>query len=230
MKIKNFTFAAVALMWASAAFAQTDNTFSFTDEQGNVIADGTEIIKADVVDDPFGATFINSGLWIKNNTDAVAHCAIKFEVTKCDSGSTQVCGIGSCYTNLVNGQPATGTFYAGIEGNGTPKGVKAGASIDLMAEWFPMSYGNCIVSYQLVHMKYNSETKQYDYVGDGEKVTINYTYADPAGVDEIAGGNVVETRYFDLNGREIAAPADGIFLKETKDNSGKTSVTKVVIK
>ena len=52
----------------------------------------------------------------------------------------------------------------------------------------------------------------------------------PSGINELAtGAQVIETRYFDLTGRELpTAPATGLYLQLATYSDGTTTATKVV--
>ena len=67
-----------------------------------------------------------------------------------------------------------------------------------------------------------------DEVNRSEVVYVNNPK--PSGINELASGaQVVNTRYFDLTGRELPkAPATGLYLQQATYSDGTTTVTKVV--
>lgn len=81
------------------------------------------------------------------------------------------------------------------------------------------------ISVQSVY-KYNGEWTTSDLVTldvqSGEETTS------PSGVNSISAAPVVSEVYYDLNGRKVANPAKGIFIKKATHADGKVVTTKVV--
>lgn len=77
----------------------------------------------------------------------------------------------------------------------------------------------------------------YDYNGQVTEsgiVTFNTETGEvdstPSGVEGLINNEVKSVMYYDLNGRRIANPEQGIFIKKSVNNDGKVSTKKVVVR
>lgn len=106
---------------ALPAMAQTDNTFVFTDAQGNELADGDTVV-ASVYD----ATNkqIKVPLGIKNISGKKAAGSLRVDLKKMPNGSFATCAFGNCSAN-----PAQSVARLDATGNYSEP--------DLNSEWKP---------------------------------------------------------------------------------------------
>ena len=167
---KLFTLCVLTLL-ATAASAQT---YVFTDKEGNVIEDGATIQRAEAEDDGFEGILVSSGLFVKNvgapNNYVVS---VEAQISKMDNGALQLCFPENCQT-----YSAIGSYEPNEKAT-----IEKDASKDIMSEWLPVAYGECVVTYTAkAHQKMgNTFLKKGTY-----SVTVNYIYADPAAIEDVA--------------------------------------------
>jgi len=230
------------VMGASATFAAIDETFVFTDASGNVIADGsiinvTEPTVKTETDPDFGTTttttYFESKLNVKNTSSEHFAAALNYTVQTKPAGSWQTCFLGSC--------KALDDSTIGIVQ------TKEAADFDpalepqpLQDEWFVEEgkYGTCTVLFQL--LAYNVvEKTAYGYTwysvttlkGKGPSVTVNYIYTDPAGINaNVADKKLNSVAYYDLSGRRVSAPKNGVYVKKMTYADGTVLTNKVSLK
>lgn len=228
---KTFTLA-ICLMASMASFAQTTaNSFAFQDAAGNAVADGAVLTRTEIIEDPFGKDCISSGLYVKNVSDTSAYLKIETVISQLPDGSEHsICYPGNCIT-----QYKTGTYESGTVG-----GEKKGCSSEMEAKWIPNGkYGTCTVTYTIKEYSYDGmepnedgiPVPTYSFIGNGPKVTVNYVNADPAGIDGTeAETAVASTVYYDLQGRIVAQPGKGLYIKKVKMAGGSAKTVKTVIR
>ena len=142
-----FVISIIIMMLGSlSAFADdVDETFQFMDKDGNIIADGTELVCDEAETDDWGGVLVRTGLFVKSNaTDdkvlAKVQCVIE-EIP--DNSSIQCCFPANC---MMFNQGA-GTYN---------NGPAAYGSSDFQTEWFPATddnyeyvEGQCKATFQL---------------------------------------------------------------------------------
>lgn len=212
---------------ATATYAQIDETFVFTKgDGGEIVADGSTIT---VVEEPDANGYIHSGLYVKNTKNDWEACSAEVTIEAMPSGQHQICFPANCVTHKK-----VGTYE-------TPEGdVDGNKSVDFQAEWITTAgnYGTCTVKYML--KTFDVEIKEilpgvtlpeYVFRANGPSVTVNYVYADLAGVnDNIAGKELKSVSYYDMSGREVAVPSDGVYIKKTVYADGTSQSGKVLVK
>lgn len=221
-------------MGYSASFAQLqtpiDHTFEFVNDSknGNIIENGTIINISNVETSDDGISirkFINSGLYVKNTTGEIAYGGLLITIENLPSGMLSHCWPSVCqnYTqdylaqngNVINRDPAR--VQPSTEGDQS-----------LQSEWYISEgqYGTCTVSYQF---KVYTIDKDFNYTpkGDGPKVTVNYIYSNPNGINSnVASKQLKSIAYFDLSGREVKNPVQGVFVKKLVYADGTTRTVK----
>lgn len=244
--MKNFTLLTVALLSvASLSFAQVDNSheldntisssqtgidgtvddftfdqtvdhsLEFVDKDGNIVADGS-VITRDEVEDPFGTgSQISSGLYAKNTTSGVVNFGFTTTIVSMPSGSFSHCYPGNCKNT---DSPASNSVDERKVGSvGTL--IKAGETASLQSEWYVSegNYGTTTVTYQFKIYEVDA-TFDYKLKGDGPKVTVNYVYKDPAGIEGVVADKTAQSQeFFDLNGRKVAKPVEGkVYVSKNK--------------
>ncbi|MCD8297363.1 MAG: hypothetical protein LUC88_07305 [Prevotella sp.] len=210
--------AATVFSLTAMADDEIDNTLQFVDEAGNVIDNGTTITRAEIEVDPFGDSFISSGLYVKNTTDAIAGVGMDVTISKMDNGSLSFCFPQSC------------TYHKTVETFSSDGYLEASELKDMTTEWYPSAYGDCVVTFKLKVMDYTEGSNgptNFSLKAYGPEVTVNFSYPDPAGINgvEISGTSEIVARYT-LQGQRISTPQRGLNIVKYAD--GRT--VKTIIK
>ncbi len=227
---KTFTLA-ICLMASMASFAQTTaNSFVFQDADGNAVADGAVLTRTEIIEEPMDS-YISAGLFVKNVSDGIAYLKIETAISQLPDGSEHsICYPGNCIRKSK------------ADTSETPEvgGEKAGTVKDMLTEWIPNGkYGTCTVTYTIKEYSYDGKVPNeqgipvdtYSFIGNGPKVTVNYVNADPAGIDGTeAETAVASTVYYDLQGRIVAQPGKGLYIKKVKMAGGSAKTVKTVIR
>lgn len=203
------------------AMAQTDlETFQFVDKDGKVVADGSEITvyEPETVN---GSLQINSGLFVKNTTGKDQAVGLDLNITNMDNGQFTCCFPSNCRDIFSAGNfvdvNTPGLFL-----------IEEGEQQTLMSEWKPAAYGKCQAVFQLkVYnvVELDIEGTKIPDVGDfkayGPKVTINFMYLDPTGVNGVVdNANAKVVNRYNAAGMRINSAVRGLNI-ETLSN-GKT--------
>ena len=210
-------FTLVMMMFAAGAsstFAQVDETFQFMDKDGNIIADGTELVCDEAETDDWGGVLVRTGLFVKSNaTDdkvlAKVQCVIE-EIP--DNSSIQCCFPANC---MMFNQGA-GTYN---------NGPAAYGSSDFQTEWFPATIengdeveyveGQCKASFQLFACTKKTFGSGYNEVA-GPTVKVQFIYKKHTGIDGV-WAEQLNSKCYDLQGRELqTAPERGIYIQNGK--------------
>lgn len=221
MKIKTLLAAAIMAVCGMNAMAQTDlETFQFVDKNGNVVADGSEITvyEPETVN---GSVQINSGLFVKNTTGKDQAVGLDLNITNMDNGQFSCCFPSNCKDIFSAGNfvdvNTPGLFL-----------IEEGEQHTLNSEWKPAAYGKCQAVFQLkVYnvVEQDIEGIKIPDVGDfkayGPKVTINFMYLDPTGVNGVVdNANAKVVNRYNAAGMRINSAVRGLNI-ETLSN-GKT--------
>ena len=227
MMKKMITLAAALFVGAMVVNADDiDHTFEFVDADGNVVADGSTLTLTKVVDDEFIGTYISSGLYVKNTTNATASVAADYTLSALDNGTLQI-----CFPTLCVAKTSTGS-YTTATGD-----LTAGEKRNLSAEWIFSASGTCVMT---IHLKVMKKSAEYPYpssvVAYGPKVTMNFVY-DPTGINSVSTDKTPTTNVYDATGKLVVAGADksaeerlgkGLYIYETMQNGKRVDVKKVV--
>lgn len=221
MKIKTLLATAIMAVCSMNAMAQTDlETFQFVDKDGKVVADGSEITvyEPETVN---GSVQINSGLFVKNTTGKDQAVGLDLNITNMDNGQFSCCFPSNCRDIFSAGNfvdvNTPGLFL-----------IEEGEQQTLMSEWKPAAYGKCQAVFQLkVYnvVERDIEGIKYSDIGDfkayGPKVTINFMYLDPTGVNGVVdNANAKVVNRYNAAGMRINSAVRGLNI-ETLSN-GKT--------
>lgn len=216
---KIFTFCLSLLVGCLAANAQlgtpVDETFQFTDFDGNVIPDGSRVTFNKIV----SGGIIYADIKIANNSETAAFHSLKGAVKSISNAEVQCCyaagGFGNCFRGAEGYTFETDKF-----------GGPVGLSEDIMTECYVKENSSCELELQI--MKYDNEgghagAKAYP----GPKITVYFTTDQEAGIDGVttAESNEIVARYT-LDGQKLAAPQKGINIVKYAD--GRTA--KVVVR
>ncbi len=193
---KLFTLLSFVLL-GTVAYAQ--DTYAFSDKDGNVYEDGVTIERNEAEDDGFGGIMVPSGLYAKNVNGGDYQISIVADITKLDNGSVMLCFPDLCkYYATTGKQTETGKIALSV-----------GEAKDMMTEWLPTAYGECSVTYTM-----NIKDGILD---KGQRtITVNYKYADPSGIDEVKGAKTTAGTYYNLSGQRVENPTKGLYIVNGK--------------
>ena len=222
---KLFTLS-LSFLLAAVANASVSTDVVFADADGNVYADGEVLVITDVEENIMGEASgdntyqINSGLYVYNTSESVQQVGLKYTVEEISRGSHSCCFPTLCVT-----MTSTGSF----ETDHTT--MKAGATKDMITEWYTAGEGNCTATYTLQLYSYDSSTKSYTYLGEGNTITVQYVYSSSTGIKTVsADSGVLSTEYYDITGRKTSNPSHGVFIKKTRLADGTTKAQKIILK
>ncbi|MCD8202976.1 MAG: hypothetical protein LUD48_04985 [Prevotella sp.] len=213
-----FLMVVAASVFTLTAMAEDeiDSSFQFVDEEGNVIDNGSTITRTEITDDGFQDPFISSGLYVKNTTDANVGVAMDVTISKMDNGQMNFCFPMSCtYHYSAETFSSDGYF------------LEASELKDMMTEWFPLAYGECIATFKLKVMDYTEGRfgpTDFVFKAYGPEVTVNFSYPDPAGINgvKVSDSSGIVARYT-LQGQRISTPQRGVNIVKYAD--GRTVKT-----
>lgn len=241
---------AMLLAGAQFTFAQfttpTDHSIEFVTKDGTVVEDGSVLNLTEVEEDPSGDNFgmINSGLYIKNMTNGIVLCKVTNTAEYIPSGAIQFCFGGFCSTYPDNGSPIPGqtvtypvenyVFVRDVmpiktEAEAPYLGV---ADKDLQNEWFleEGKYGTARESIQ-IEIYVADASENVTFKAKGPKITVNFVYADPAGISgNTADKKLSSLTYYDLSGRKVSNPTNGVYVKKFVYADGTVNTEKVTVK
>lgn len=218
---KLFTLCILAIAGCISMNAQS---FSFVDENGNVIENGATLTMDKVGTTqsfdygPNGEFIIVEksivplgGVYVKNNSSQKKNCKIKYDVTTLPAGTSfAACCAGNC-SNIGN----VGSIEKeanDVEPNGT-------VDISSQTEWVPgEAAGTCTVKISI---------KGEGSLTTDSEITVNFVYSGSTSVNGIHNdvNNKVVARY-SIDGQLLNAPQKGINILKYADGR----IEKVIVK
>lgn len=235
---KFYTLTLMLFLCAASMFAQKCDFVNFVtvDADGKKtgeLKDGAVINVSNVTEDEFVGSFISAGLGIENITTSSKRVQISYKVTSLDNGYVQCCFPPSC----TNGE-STGTYYVpqlSKSGNHVNLSVlKKDKTQDIAAEWFFLKDGKATVTFT-VWVGTRSQTKT-DAEGDvfeveeGPSVTVNFTKSATGINSSVVTPAAAKTSYFDLTGRQVSVPTQGVYVEKQVLTDGTVKTQKVSVK
>lgn len=196
------------LMFGMVTMAQ--DTFAFSDKDGNVYEDGGTIVCSELEDDGFGGVMIPSGLYVKNvGAPDGWQVSIQADITRIDNGALQLCFPINCEMYTTTGKQKETAKTT----------ITAGEVKNLMTEWIPTDFGECTVTYT---------AKMYQTLfAKGERtITVNYKYASPTGIEQLDDTCAQKVAVYDLQGRQSSTLRHGLNMVRMNDGT----VRKVIVK
>lgn len=171
---KIFTLLTVLMTCGTIGWAQdVDNTFQFTDMEGNVVTDGSVITVNTTTKNESGELLMVVPLKVKNVSGEKAAVSMYEVIDQKPNGGWQTCAFGNC-------MQLTGTGYS-------PKNIMtADYHADIQTEWIPQegAYATWEATLQ-IHV-FNIVTKTMfgqvfesagdEIIGYGPKVTVRFEY------------------------------------------------------
>lgn len=184
-----------------------DKTFQFQNAQGQVIADGSTITCNQVVEDEFGDIQLPTGLFIKNIESDIFAGKVLMDLSHLPNGKFQCCAFGSC-------KSASSPNQCFISSSNV---MESGHVQDIQTEWIPdeKGYTSWSATLQIVNIEASkSKYGGYNYgdiIGYGPKITVNFVYADPTGINDIDDERDVQVvARYDANGAKLSSPGHGL--------------------
>lgn len=221
---KIFTFCLSLLVGCIAAHAQistpVDETIQFVDAEGNVIPNGTRVVRNTVIDG-----CIYADVFIANKSETAAFYKLTGTIKSISNAQAQCCHAptgqnGTCFP--LNNEGATFTTNAFA--------CPVDSVYDTLAEVFVGDNSSCEMELQLT--KYDVEIGEAGAMPGataypGPKITVFFTTDPAAGIDGVTTteSNEIVARYT-LDGQKLSAPQKGINIVKYAD--GRTA--KVMVK
>lgn len=221
---KIFTLFTSLLLLGAPAFAQEDDeeldeTFVFVDANGNTVADGT-VLNINTLNED-GQMVVP--LRVKNISGDKAAVSMWETIDGKPSGDWQTCAFGNCMIIRENAYSSKSI-------------VEADYLEDIQTEWIPEeeAYASWTATLQIhvfniaqkVTFGQSTDVPGDVIIGYGPKVTVNFTYADPAGIDDAQRTTAQARSYYSADGRRLPAARKGLNIVRTADGS----VRKVLMK
>lgn len=201
-------------------------SFSFVDENGNVIENGATLTMdkvGSIQDIVYGSEYPNGyiivekptvplgGVYVKNNSSQKKNCKIKYDVTTLPAGTSfAACCAGNC-SNIGN--------VGSIEKEANDVDPNGTVDISSQTEWVPgEAAGTCVVKLSI---------KGEGSLTTDSEITVNFVYSGSTSVNGIHNdvNNEVVARY-SIDGQLLNAPQKGINILKYAD--GRTE--KVIVK
>lgn len=223
--MKRVFISAIAALLCIGASAQSDlATFQVVDKNGNVVADGATLEFSET-EGSGSDLMIPTGLSIKNTTGTDQAIGIDIKLSTMDNGEFSCCFPDNC--KRINEVGEYIDFNA-------PGILEADETRPILTEWIPEKekYGKCTATLQFktyniieVEEKYGNQivkvTKPGEFKAYAQKITVNFEYKDPAGINDLSSDNnaKVVSRY-NANGTRVSSDFKGLAIE--KLSNGKT--------
>ena len=162
---KFFTFLLLGLCSAAwpAVAQEIDESFVFVDENGEVIADGSTVVRSVVEIEDDGSEVIYSGVSVKNTNGSNDQLKVYYEIERLDNGIYQI-----CFPTTCNMQDEIGSYETGI-------GALMGNMQNIQSEWFPEADGECIVNLSIeLFAKQGLFPPTYVHKAYGPSITLRF--------------------------------------------------------
>lgn len=202
---------------------EIDNTFQFyhaeingNDTTWTQLHDG-DVYTANVAEeDDFGFAQIMSGLYVRNISSDDATARVHMTIQDLPSGQIQFCMLGQC--NMYN-KIGEDNAKGGI--------IPAGNYDDMLLEWTDItSHGTATITLQVnpaVGRTVGFKTNYFD-TGVGPKITVNFVYADPTGINSVNAdskntGKV--SAIYNLRGEQLSQLQKGVNIVRYADGTTK---------
>lgn len=241
---KLYTLAAAILLSAASLSAQENKYVQFVEQNAAgeyvAVADGATVTRTTLVEDEMGMgdDFISSGLFVKNISGDAVQTYLDVKIESMPFGTHSICYKGSCLKQDAAGDYTYPASILSSKGNIiSVTGLAKDETASLLAEWIcGAKEGKTIIKYtvnacqqdgtETVIIAGKPSTKTTYKVVETKSVTVNYVY-DPtgAGIDGVQADKAVKTEYFDITGKSIQEPVNGLYIKKTTNADG-TVVTR----
>ena len=155
-----FVFSIMA--WPAQA-QEIDESYVFIDADGNVIANGSTVIRNVV--EPFDeeTECIKSGISVKNTNGSTDNVGMIYVIERIDNGAYQICFPSSCNTQNEVGSYSTSSSQL------------MGDVQDIQSEWLPVADGESIVTLTLeLIAKVGFFPPTYIHTAYGPTITVRF--------------------------------------------------------
>lgn len=207
--MKRFLLFVIGVLFLGTAQAQeTDQTFQFIDNEGNVVPDGSVITVNSINTE--GQMIVP--LFVQKVSSEKAAVSLYETISDIPSGQWQTCAFGNCIILEESGYSSKTI-------------VSDQMSHDIQTEWIPEQgmYASWTATLQIRRMntqtKFGVEQAGTLVLGYGPSVTIHFVYADPAGINTVKTANEGEERYFTPSGRMVSRQQRGLCIVKLADGS-----------
>lgn len=216
---KLFSLTMMLLLGLGFGFAQDDDedeldeSLQFAYRDGTIVPNGSVVNVSTLTDDPFGGSYIASGLYVKNTLDDKVGTKVTMTVTNLHSGAVQFCMMSNC------------TSYHDTDAH-EKQGILTGGKLDdMMLEWFPgevtdsgvvfnpTGYGTTTADLHIDIIEFNDTRFPITYgdvIGTGPTITVNFTYADLTGISNVEDTKAQVVARYNAAGARIPAPVRGL--------------------
>ena len=203
----------VALFALTTGWAQeTDNTFQFTDMEGNPVADGAFITINTLNEE--GQMVVP--LMVKNISGEKAAVSMYETIDAMPNGTWQTCTFGNCMQLAATGY--------------SPKNIQpADYHQDIQTEWIPEEggYGTWTATLHIhvfnivrkVQFGQMMEAPGDNIIGYGPKVTVQFVYEDSSSISTAKNNNVADTQHYNLRGQQVSGSQKGLHIVRKADGS-----------
>ena len=154
-----------------------DQSYVFMDEEGNIIENGTTVVRNVVELYDEGTEVIYSGISVLNLAGSSAdYLKMHYDIQRLDNGFYQICFPTTC--NMKN---EVGVYETAI-------GQLMGDLQDIQSEWFPTADGECIVVLSIeIFSKQGLFPPSYVHKADGPTITLRFVKGNIPGPEPVAG-------------------------------------------
>ena len=153
-----------------------DESFVFTDADGNVIENESVIVRNQVETNSEGQEVIFSGISVRNMVGSTDYIKMYYEIERLDNGYYQI-----FFPTTCNMQDEEGGFETAI-------GQLMGNMQDIQSEWFPDDDGECVVTLTLeLYTKGGGFPPTYNHKAWGPSITLNFVKGGDPGPGPLPG-------------------------------------------
>ena len=151
---------------------EIDESFVFMDEEGEIIPNGTTVVRNVVEPYDEMSEVIYSGISVLNVGGSTDYIKMTYMIQRIDNGTYQICFPSTC-----NMQTETGTYQTGV-------GQLMADLQDIQSEWFPVADGECIVTLTIeLFTKQGLFPPTYVHKAFGPTITLHFIKGDPGDVN-----------------------------------------------
>lgn len=218
---KIFTLCLSMMMGCMVASAQApvDEVLQFTDSNGNVIADGSNITSKEIHEIDWGGYIeyqVGSGVYISNTSDALAGVEFTGKVKSVTNGVVMDCFGGSCTSHVGSFTSIFDAIYP-TKDNESLKDIQFHLAVDDNDAEAKAEIELQIIRYDVTINEFGKPVKGENSY-PGSKITINLIYEGTAGINDVTvAGDSKEVARYTLDGRKLSAPQKGINIVKYAD-------------
>lgn len=207
-RIFTYLFLIFSLAALPATAQEVDMSYVFMDEDGEIIDNGSTVVRNVISVDDAGSEIINSGISVFNlGGSSSDYLKVHYVIERIDNGTYQICFPTNC-----NMQTKAGTYETGM-------GQLMADLQDIQSEWFPAADGECVVKLTIeIFSREGMFPPTYIHEAWGPTITVRFVkgaidepvYGDVTGDGEvnIVDVNFIISRILDPSSDVLAADAN----------------------